>query len=118
VVTRPRDALTRAASDQAQLGDGAQPTTEPGREGGYQLQVSSFRTTGEASHFADQLRARGHHAYVMEAHVPGRGTWYRVRIGPFNTQIQAANYRSTFEAREHVVPFIVPPPPKTATASQ
>ena len=112
VVTRPRDALTRAASDQAQLGSDPAPTADAGREGGYQLQVSSFRTTGEAGHFADQLRARGHHAYVVEAHVPGRGTWFRVRIGPFNSQIQASNYRSTFEAREHVVPFIVPPQPK------
>ena len=112
IVTRPRDALTRAASDQAQLGIDPASTADAGREGGYQLQVSSFRTTGEASHFSEQLRARGHHAYVVEAHVPGRGTWYRVRIGPFTTQIQASNYRSTFEAREHVVPFIVPPQPK------
>jgi cell division septation protein DedD len=83
-----------------------------GKEGGYQLQVSSFRTQGEADAFSDQLRARGHKSYVVEAHVPGRGTWYRVRIGPFPSQIQAANYRSTFEAREHVVPFIVPPQEK------
>jgi cell division septation protein DedD len=112
VVTRPRDALTRAASDQAQI-DGAQsPTAPAGHEGGFQLQVSSFRTQGEANHFADQLRARGHQAYVVEAHVQGRGTWYRVRIGPFTTQIQASNYRGTFESKEHVVPFIVPPQPK------
>lgn len=118
VITRPRDALTRAASDQALLGSEASASTEPGRDGGYQLQVSSFRTTAEASHFSDQLRARGHHAYVMEAHVPGRGTWYRVRIGPFTSQVQAATYRSTFENREHVVPFIVPPPAKTPAPAQ
>jgi cell division septation protein DedD len=109
VVTRPRDALTRAASDQAQIDAPQAPAAPAGHEGGYQLQVSSFRTQGEASHFADQLRARSHQAYVVEAHVPGRGTWYRVRIGPFSTQIQASNYRATFEAKEHVVPFIVPP---------
>jgi DedD protein len=111
IVTRPRDALTRAASDAAQLsgvptsGD----TAAPGREGGYQLQVSSFRSQTEAQAFADQLRARGHRAYSVEAHVPGRGTWYRVRIGPFGTQRAATVYRSGFEAREHVVPFVVPP---------
>lgn len=109
VVTRPRDALTRAASDAAQLSAPAQPAAPPGREGGYQLQVSSFRTTTEAENFAGQLRARGHKAYVVEAHVPGRGTWYRVRIGPFASQHAAASYRSGFEGREHVVPFIVPP---------
>jgi len=112
IVTRPRDTLTKAASDAAQLtgtpaasGD----TAPPGREGGYQLQVSSFRSQSEAQAFADQLRARGHRAYAVEAHVPGRGTWYRVRIGPFGTQRAATVYRSGFEAREHVVPFIVPP---------
>jgi cell division septation protein DedD len=110
VVTRPRDGLTKAATDAAQLATAPAPAASAGRDGGYQLQISSFRTQGEAQAFADQLRARGHRAYVAEARVPGRGTWYRVRIGPFATQAQAATYRSGFEAKEHVVPFIVPPP--------
>jgi cell division septation protein DedD len=89
--------------------DSNQPAAPPGREGGFQLQVSSFRTQTEADQFATQLRARGHKAYVVEARVPGRGTWFRVRIGPFSSQHAAASYRSGFEGREHVVPFIVPP---------
>jgi cell division septation protein DedD len=109
VVTRPRDSLTRAATDAAQLGAAAQPAAPPGKEGGYQLQVSSFRSQSEAEQFAAQLRARGHKAYVLEAHVPNRGTWYRVRIGPFPSQHAAASYRVGFEGREHVVPFIVQP---------
>lgn len=113
VVTRPRDGLTQAASSAAQMATPATPQAPAGHDGGYQLQVSSFRTQTEAQHFADQLRARGHKAYVMEAHVPGRGTWFRVRIGPFPTQAQASNYRTSFEQREHVVPFIVPPATKT-----
>jgi cell division septation protein DedD len=111
VVTRPRDALTKVASEAAHV-DSPPPSGESapaGHEGGYQLQVSSFRTQAEAQAFADQLRARGHKAYVVEAHVPGRGDWYRVRVGPFATQHAAAQYRTSFEAREHVVPFIVPP---------
>jgi cell division septation protein DedD len=71
--------------------------------------VSSFRTQAEGEAFAEQLRARGHKAYVLEARVPGRGTWYRVRIGPFPTQHAATQYRASFESREHVVPFVVPP---------
>jgi cell division septation protein DedD len=109
IVTRPRDSLTRAASDAVESQSVGQPTAPEGREGGYQLQVSSFRTQSEADTFSGQLRARGHKAYVVEAHVPGRGTWYRVRIGPFTSQHAAASYRSGFEGREHVVPFIVPP---------
>lgn len=113
VVTRPRDSLTRAAHDAAQITSGAQPASPPGKEGGYQLQVSSFRSRTEAEQFAAQLRARGHKAYVAEAHVPDRGTWHRVRIGPFSSQHAAASYRVGFEGREHVVPFIVQPPKQT-----
>jgi cell division septation protein DedD len=111
IVTRPRDSMTRAASDAAEIttAPASGESTPAGREGGYQLQVSSFRTQTEAQAFADQLRARGHKAYAVEAHVPGRGTWFRVRVGPFGTQHAAALYRAGFEAREHVVPFIVAP---------
>jgi DedD protein len=111
IVTRPRDSLTKVASDAAQMGPSptSSETVGPGHDGGYQLQVSSFRTQGEADAFAEQLRARGHKAYVLEAHVPGRGTWYRVRVGPFPTQHAATQYRASFESREHVVPFVVPP---------
>jgi len=112
VVTRPRDSLTRAANDAAQITSPAEPAAPRGREGGYQLQVSSFRTLAEADKFALQLRARGHKAYVAEVHVADRGTWYRVRIGPFASQLTASAYRSSFEAREHVVPFVVPPASK------
>ena len=112
VVTRPRDSLTRAASDAVENAGIGVTAAPAGREGGYQLQVSSFRTQNEADTFSGQLRARGHKAYVVEAHVPGRGTWYRVRIGPFTSQHAAASYRSGFEGREHVVPFIVPPASK------
>ena len=111
VVTRPRDALTKAASDAAQIDSppSSADSAPAGHEGAYQLQVSSFRTQVEAQAFADQLRARSHKAYVLEAHVPGRGTWFRVRIVPFQTKNAATQYRAGFEAREHVVPFLVAP---------
>jgi DedD protein len=109
IVTRPRDKLTKVATDAAQMGVAPHDEGPAGHEGGYQLQVSSFRTQGDAQGFADQLRAREHKAYVVEARVPGRGTWFRVRVGPFPTQHAATQYRTMFEAREHVVPFIVPP---------
>jgi cell division septation protein DedD len=107
VVTRPRDDLTRAANDAQASGEGVQAPA--GHDGAYQLQVSSFKTREEADAFSQQLRVRGHKAYVLEAKVAGRGTWYRVRVGPFPTQAAASSYRSSFEAKEHVVPFVVPP---------
>lgn len=109
VVTRPRDALTKSAVERSEQAVSAQAPAPAGKEGGYQLQVSSFRTQKEASQFSDNLRARGHKAYVQQADVPGRGTWYRVRVGPFASQHAAMSYRSTFEGKEHVVPFVVPP---------
>lgn len=80
LVTRPRDPLTKAASENTQ----ARPASETAaaasaNKGGFQLQVSSFRTHDEGEAFARQLRERGHKAYVSEANVAGRGTWFRVR---------------------------------------
>ncbi len=112
IVSRPRDNLTKQASESAQVSSPTGPLTESGHDGGYQLQVSSFRSQDEAHKFSDQLRARGHKAHVLEARVGGRGTWYRVRVGPFSSQQAAAQYRSTFESKERVVPFIVPPASK------
>jgi DedD protein len=109
VVTHPRDALMKAASDAQTNATEGTAAASPGHDGNYQLQVSSFKTREEADGFAQQLRVRGHKAYVLEAKVQGRGTWYRVRVGPFPTQAAASSYRSTFEAKEHVVPFVVPP---------
>jgi len=108
VVTKPRDALTRAAAESA-AGVSAGPMAPAGRDGQYQLQISSFRNQAEANAFSEQLRARGHKAHVSEANVSGRGTWYRVRVGPFPSQQAAASYRITFESKEHVVPFVVTP---------
>jgi DedD protein len=118
VVTRPRDALTKQATDSAGIQVAAAPSVGAGHDGGYQLQVSSFRTQAEANQFSDQLRARGHKAYVVEAHVVGRGTWFRVRVGPFTTQHAAMAYRTSFEAKEHVVPFVVPPSVKEGAGHQ
>ena len=81
-----------------------------GTAGGYQLQVSSFKTQNEADAFAGALRRRGHKAYVEPAQVKGRGLWYRVRVGPFKYRHSAVIYRQEFEAKERMVTFIVDPP--------
>jgi cell division septation protein DedD len=81
-----------------------------GGPGGYQLQVSSFKTQGEADAFAAALRRRGHKAYVEPADVKGRGRWFRVRVGPFKYRHSAVIYRQDFEAKERMVTFIVDPP--------
>jgi len=118
IVTRPRDAMTKSASDTAQINSAPVASVPAGHEGGWQLQVSSFKTEAEGEQFADQLRARGHKAYAVEARVPGRGTWWRVRVGPFSSQHVAQTYRTEFEAKEHVVPFVVQPEKPTDKADK
>jgi DedD protein len=83
---------------------------EAGQEGGYQLQVSSFKKREDADNFALVLRRRGHRAHVEEANVKGRGLWHRVRIGPFKYRRSAEIYRQDFEAKERMVGFVVDPP--------
>jgi cell division septation protein DedD len=90
--------------------EGGTETAPTGGPGGYQLQVSSFKTQAEAEAFAAALRRRGHKAYVEAARVRSRGTWHRVRIGPFKYRHAAVIYRQEFEAKERMVTFIVDPP--------
>jgi cell division septation protein DedD len=97
--------MARAASK-----DTGGETAPAGTPGGFQLQVSSFKTQPEADAFAAALRRRGHKAYVEPAQVKGRGLWYRVRVGPFKYKHSAVIYRQEFEAKERMVTFIVDPP--------
>lgn len=91
---------------------------EAGTAGGFQLQVSSFKTSEEGEAFAAALRRRGHHAYVEAANVKGRGVWHRVRVGPFKYKRSAEIYRQEFEAKERLVTFIVSPPKTKVRVAQ
>lgn len=93
------------------------PMSEAGQPGGYQLQVSSFKSREEAEAFAMALRKRGHKAHVEEANVPGRGLWFRVRVGPFRYKRSAQVYREEFEAKERMVTFIVDPEKNKVTVA-
>jgi len=91
---------------------------ETGGPGGFQLQVSSFKTDAEAQGFAAALRRRGHKAHVEPAEVKGRGMWHRVRIGPFKYKRSAEIYRQEFEAKERIVSFISSPPKTKVRVAQ
>lgn len=106
-VAKPKDKLTLLAEGATDPVGGGASLTSAGTEGGWQVQVSSFKTQGEADAFANQLRARGHKAHVQRAEIPTRGTWYRVKIGPFATQGEATKYRTSFEAKEKIPGFVV-----------
>lgn len=105
-VAKPyKDKLSALAEGDPSATSGSLAPT--GAEGGWQVQVSSFKTAAEADVFANKLRARGHKAHVQKAEIPNRGTWYRVKIGPFGTQNEAIRYRTSFEAKEKMPGFVL-----------
>jgi cell division septation protein DedD len=114
--TGSRDALTAMARHVSR--EDGEESAMVGAAGGYQLQVSSFKTQPEAEAFAQALRRRGHKAYVEPAYVKGRGLWHRVRIGPFKYRRSAVIYRQDFEAKERIVTFIVEPPKTTVKVAE
>lgn len=75
-------------------------------EGGFQLQIASFKEPADAAKLVEDLRRRGHRAYSQAAKVPERGLWHRVRIGRFKTKFEAMKYKGEFE---RVSPFVVDP---------
>lgn len=121
LLTQPAPPAANAAGLGIRMRDGtipgALPTTEtatngtpaqPGTEGPFSVQVSSFRNLPHAQNFAAQLRQRGHHAFVAApATDPNHNVWHRVRIGPFASQRDANAFRATFEQREHLPTIVV-----------
>jgi cell division septation protein DedD len=108
VITTPRDALTDLAASAAAAKTDSELAPE-GSEGGFQLQVASFKEQAEADRTVEDLRKRGHRAFRQAAHVPDRGLWHRVRIGPFKTKLEALKYKERFERTERIAPFLIDP---------
>lgn len=107
VTLQPKDALTALAVEVSKA-DG--PTAAmAGAEGGFQLQVSSFKDQGDADRFVAELQKRGHRAYRQASYVADRGLWHRVRIGPFKTKLAAEKYKSEFDKKERMSAFVVDP---------
>jgi hypothetical protein len=108
ITRQPKDGLTALAAH------GAEATAEagmasPGSDGGWQIQVASFKEQADADQFVDELRRRGHRAFRQTADVGGRGVWHRVRIGPFKNKFEATEYKKQFEKTERVAPFVIDP---------
>lgn len=108
VTQAPKDELSRLAVSEAQL-PSDQAQAEPGQEGGFLVQVASFKDQQDADAFVKELRARGHAAYRQAANVPGRGIWHRVRIGSFKTKYQAELYKNKFEKDERTIALVIDP---------
>jgi cell division septation protein DedD len=98
----PRDPLVASALP-------SEPATRvaSGHDGELTIQVISYQNERDAEVFADGLRARGHHAFVVSADIPDRGRFFRVRIGPFETMREAEAYRRQFELDERMNTIVV-----------
>jgi len=108
VTTEPKDSLTALAQSASAVADNAE-LAPSGTEGGFQLQVASYRDAADADRLVEDLRKRGHRAFRQAAYVPERGLWQRVRIGPFKSKFEAAQYKAKFERTERLSPFLVDP---------
>jgi DedD protein len=108
VTTEPKDDLTVMAASAGQVDPDADPAAA-GMEGGYQIQVASFKDVKDADGFVDNLRKRGHRAYHQAAYVTGRGLWHRVRIGPFKTLFEANQYKKKLVQVERLSAFVIDP---------
>jgi DedD protein len=98
----PHDPLVASA-----LPSGPATRVARGRDGEYTLQVISYQNDRDAEVFADGLRARGHHAFVVSADIPDRGRFFRVRVGPFESMREAQTYRRQFELDERMNTIVV-----------
>ena len=65
----------------------------------WSVQVAAARTKEIADALIEQLNAKGHHGYMVQAEVKGQ-TYYRVRIGQFDTREQAEAARQSLASRE------------------
>jgi DedD protein len=108
VTTQPKDSLTQMAANASNVSQNAE-LAPAGTDGGYQIQVASFKDQVDADKFVEDLRKRGHRAFRQPAYVQTRGLWHRVRIGPFKTKYEADQYRLKFEKTERVSPFVIDP---------
>jgi cell division septation protein DedD len=108
VTNAPTDPLTSLAAGAARLPEDGS-LAPSGSEGGFQLQVASFKDQADADTLVEELRRRAHKAYRQAAYVPERGLWHRVRIGPFKSRLLANDYREKFEKTERMTPYVVDP---------
>jgi cell division septation protein DedD len=108
VTLEPKDQITQIAARAATIPESVTPA-EPGSDGGFAVQVSSFKNQDDAERFVGELRRRGHRAYRLSANVPGRGLWHRVRIGPFDNKYEATLYKKKLEDNERLTALVIDP---------
>lgn len=108
VTTEPKDELTQL-SVRASDAKAPEVPTPSGSEGGFLIQVASFKEEADAEALVAELKTRGHRAFRQAANVPGRGIWHRVRIGSFRSQYEATLYKAKLEETERMATLVIDP---------
>lgn len=108
VTTEPKDELTALAVQASEAKAPPLPTPS-GSEGGFLIQVASFKEEADAEALVQELKTRGHRAFRQTANVPGRGIWHRVRIGSFQSQYEATLYKARLEETERMATLVIDP---------
>lgn len=62
--------------------------------GGFTVQVSSWKSRPIAFQQVAKFKAKGYDAYIEKADIPGKGTWYRVKVRNFKSQKEAEDFLS------------------------
>jgi len=52
-------------------------------QGGYVVQVASFKQLPDATGLRDRLVSKGYSVFTQEADLGEKGVWYRVMVGPY-----------------------------------
>jgi cell division septation protein DedD len=79
-----------------------QTRTSPGSssaEGGFTLNVASFKEKEKAERYKDELRRQRIEAFDWAINIPRQGTWYRVSVGNFSTREHAELFARKLEQR-------------------
>ncbi|MFH1018870.1 MAG: SPOR domain-containing protein [Pseudomonadota bacterium] len=63
-------------------------SAEESSSGSFGVQISAFKDIGKAHELVDDLKTRGHSAYVVSGKTKGK-EWHRVYVGPFPSKEKA-----------------------------
>jgi cell division septation protein DedD len=64
--------------------------------GSFAVQVSAFKDIGKAHELADNLKNKGHSAYVISGKTKGQ-EWHRVYVGPYASKEKAQEAMETLQ---------------------
>jgi cell division protein FtsN len=80
----PSVTVSAAGSTPAESQRASTPSLpNPAAQGGYVVQVASFKQLPDATGLRDRLEKKGYTAFTQEADLAEKGVWYRVMVGPY-----------------------------------